>query len=84
MPPGIKSRATVATIPTIKMARIIAKLATPQNETPVDSSSSVGVNWFFSGPSAHMRTRRDLAVTETLLLLDIQIPPGLEGDKVET
>lgn len=39
IPPGMKSRARVATMPAIKMRKIMAKLATPQNETPLSSSS---------------------------------------------
>lgn len=43
MPPGIKSRAIVATMPTMKIAKIMAKLATPQNETPDSSSFASGL-----------------------------------------
>lgn len=40
IPPGIKSRATVATIPRAKMAKIIAKLTTPQTDGRSSSSET--------------------------------------------
>lgn len=43
-PPGMKSRATVATIPRAKIAKIIAKLSTPQTEGLSSSSGEVTVD----------------------------------------
>lgn len=39
-PPGIKSRAKVAIIPTRKMTKMIPKLATPHTESPFSLSAS--------------------------------------------